>query len=109
MNTQTLSLAFLATVAVGGVAWVFIYPLLSGERKAENRRASVAKSEPAAKRQNEKTQRSGVPFVDNVPFLNVLFKREAELRETESLVILITARIIILRDEEKKRYNTAPK
>ena len=58
MNTQTLSLAFLATVAVGGVAWVFIYPLLSGERKAENRRASVAKPEPAAKRQNEKTQRS---------------------------------------------------
>ena len=58
MNTQTLSLAFLATAAVGGVAWVFIYPLLSGERKAENRRASVAKPEPAAKRQNEKTQRS---------------------------------------------------
>jgi type II secretory pathway component GspD/PulD (secretin)/Tfp pilus assembly protein PilF len=58
---------------------------------------------------NEKIQRSGVPFVDNVPLLNVLFKREAELRETESLVILITARIIILRDEEKKRYNTTAK
>ena len=58
MNTQTLSLAFLATVAVGGAAWVFIYPLLSGERKAESRRASVAKPEPGAKRQTEKTQRS---------------------------------------------------
>ena len=65
MNTQTLSLAFLATVAVGGVAWVFIYPLLSGERKAENRRASVAKPEPAAKRQNEKTQRSRRDQVEN--------------------------------------------
>ena len=65
MNTQTLSLAFLATVAVGGVAWVFIYPLLSGERKAENRRASVAKPEPAAKRQNEKTQRSRREQVEN--------------------------------------------
>ena len=65
MNTQTLSLAFLATVAVGGAAWVFIYPLLSGERKAENRRASVAKPEPAAKRQNEKTQRSRREQVEN--------------------------------------------
>jgi tight adherence protein B len=58
MNLQTLSLVFLATVAVGGAAWVFIYPLLSGERKAESRRASVAKPEPAAKRQNDKAQRS---------------------------------------------------
>jgi len=58
MNLQTVSLAFLATVAVGGVAWVFIYPLLSGEKQAENRRASVARPEPAAKRQTEKTQRS---------------------------------------------------
>jgi tight adherence protein B len=58
MNLQTVSLAFLATVAVGGVAWVFIYPLLSGEKQAENRRASVARPEPAAKRQTDKTQRS---------------------------------------------------
>ena len=65
MNTQTLSLAFLATAAVGGVAWVFIYPLLSGERKAENRRASVAKPEPVSNRQNEKTQRSRREQVEN--------------------------------------------
>jgi type II secretory pathway component GspD/PulD (secretin) len=58
---------------------------------------------------NEKQQRSGVPFVDNVPFLNVLFKREGELRETESLVILVTPRIVILRDEEKKRFNSDSK
>ena len=30
-------------------AWVFIYPLLSGERKAEQRMASVARTEPAAR------------------------------------------------------------
>ena len=57
MNTQTLALAFLAATAIGGVAWVFIYPVLSGEKKAEHRRASVAKAEPAA-RQAEKSQRS---------------------------------------------------
>ena len=65
MNTQTLSLAFLATVAVGGVAWVFIYPLLSGEKKAESRRASVAKPEPVSNRQIEKTQRSRREQVEN--------------------------------------------
>jgi tight adherence protein B len=57
MNTQALALAFLAATAIGGVAWVFVYPLLSGEKKAENRRASIAKPEPAA-RQAEKSQRS---------------------------------------------------
>jgi tight adherence protein B len=46
---QTLALAFLAASAIGGAAWVFLYPLMSGERKAENRRATVAKSEPVAR------------------------------------------------------------
>ena len=46
MNTQTLALAFLAATAIGGVAWVFVYPSLSGEKQAESRRALVAKPEP---------------------------------------------------------------
>ena len=58
MNLQTLALAFLAATTVGGLAWVFVYPLLSGEKKAESRRASIARNEPAAARQVEKTQRS---------------------------------------------------
>jgi tight adherence protein B len=40
------------------MAWVFVYPLLSGEKQAETRRASVAKPEPVAKRQNDRNQRS---------------------------------------------------
>ncbi|HEY7844886.1 MAG TPA: type II secretion system F family protein [Bradyrhizobium sp.] len=55
---QLLALGFLAATAIGGVAWVFIYPSISGEKQAESRRASVAKPEPVAKRQNDKTQRS---------------------------------------------------
>jgi len=58
MNMQTLALAFLAATAIGGVAWVFLYPLLSGQKKAESRRASVAKAEPVAARQAQKDQRS---------------------------------------------------
>jgi tight adherence protein B len=57
MKMQTLALAFLAATAIGGLAWVFLYPLLSGEKKAEVRRASVAKSEPST-RTVDKSQRS---------------------------------------------------
>src|ERR1700722_458037 len=57
MKMQSIALAFLAATTIGGGAWVFLYPYLSGERKAESRRASVAKPEPAA-RQVDKTQRS---------------------------------------------------
>jgi len=57
MNIQMLALSFMAATAVGGLAWVFVYPSLSGEKKAESRRASVAKAEPVA-RQTDKNQRS---------------------------------------------------
>ena len=57
MKMQALALAFLAATGIGGLAWVFLYPMLSGERKAEHRRASVAKPEPAV-RSVDKTQRT---------------------------------------------------
>jgi tight adherence protein B len=57
MKMQALALAFLAATGIGGLAWVFLYPMLSGERKAEHRRASVAKPEPTA-RNVDKSQRS---------------------------------------------------
>jgi tight adherence protein B len=57
MNMQTLAFSFLGATAVGGLAWVFLYPLLSGEKKAQQRRASVAKTEPVA-RQSDRAQRS---------------------------------------------------
>ncbi len=46
---DSIAVFFLAAIAVGGVAYVFIYPILSGERKAEKRVASVAKAEPVAR------------------------------------------------------------
>src|SRR3954454_3249159 len=57
MKFQALALAFLAATGIGGIAWVFLYPMLSGERKAEQRRSSVAKSEPVV-RQAERSQRT---------------------------------------------------
>jgi len=46
---NTISLFFLVSIAIGGIAYVFIYPLLSGEKKAEKRMETVARSTPAVR------------------------------------------------------------
>ena len=46
---NTLALFFLVAVAIGGVVWVFVYPILSGERQAEKRMETVARTSPAAR------------------------------------------------------------
>jgi tight adherence protein B len=56
MNVYLLFL--MVAVAIGGIAWVFIYPLLSGERNAERRMASVARAEPVGQRPMRGAQRS---------------------------------------------------
>ena len=48
----------LVTVAIGGGAWVFVYPFLSGERNTERRMASVARAEPMAPHPTRATSRS---------------------------------------------------
>jgi len=60
---QTAALFFLGTVAVGGIAWVFLYPILSGEKKVEKRLASAARTGPvvrSAARGKEKSRREQV-------------------------------------------------
>lgn len=54
MKMQALAVAFMSAITIGGLAWVFIYPLLSGEKKAEKRRESFARPEPA--RRIDRTQ-----------------------------------------------------
>ncbi|HWM45388.1 MAG TPA: type II secretion system F family protein [Xanthobacteraceae bacterium] len=44
MPMNTIAIFFLVSAACGGVAWVFLYPVLSGERHAERRRMSIAQS-----------------------------------------------------------------
>ncbi len=46
MDMQTLALFFLAAVSVGGVAYVFIYPSLSGQARAEKRRQELVATGP---------------------------------------------------------------
>jgi tight adherence protein B len=82
MKMQTLALAFLSATAIGGIAWVFIYPVLSGQKKAEDRLASVAKPEPTA-RQADKSQRSRREQVENS-------LKDLETRRKENKISLST-------------------
>jgi len=58
MKMQTLALFGMVATAIGGVAYVFIYPFLSGERKVEQRFASVARPEPVARKVGRTQQKS---------------------------------------------------
>ncbi len=44
LSNQPLIMAILAAIAVGGLGWVFVYPLLSGEQNVERRVASAAQA-----------------------------------------------------------------
>ena len=59
---ETYAVFFLVAVAIGGVAYVFLYPFLSGERNAERRVAAAARSEPIARqaRTPQKSRREQV-------------------------------------------------
>jgi tight adherence protein B len=48
MTMQMMALFFLVTVAMGGVAWVFLYPTLSGEKAVEKRKETVVGAASAA-------------------------------------------------------------
>jgi tight adherence protein B len=87
MKMQALALAFLAAAAIGGLAWVFIYPLLSGQKKAEGRRASVARAEPVAARQTQKDQRTRREQVEGS-------LKELEARRLKDKKISLTTRLM---------------
>lgn len=58
MNMQAIALAFLSSVTIGGLAWVFLYPLLSGEKKTEERTAAFSRSGPTPRVGEERSLRS---------------------------------------------------
>ena len=81
---QAIALFFLASVAFGGVAWVFLYPILSGDRKAEQRMANVAKSEPVnVSRRQPKSRREAIEIA----------LKEFEQRHKKSKSVPLAARI----------------
>jgi len=55
---HTYGVFIMVALAIGGAAWVFVYPFLSGERAAARRMASVSRAEPAASRPTRAAQKS---------------------------------------------------
>ena len=55
---NTIGLFFLVGIAFGGVIWVFVYPFLSGERKAARRVASFARAAPIEARSTRTAPKS---------------------------------------------------
>ena len=82
---QAIAVFFLAAAAIGGVVYVFVYPILSGERKAEQRMQSVAKTEPLerATRGSQKSRREAIE----------LTLKEIEERHKKKKSVLLSARI----------------
>ena len=85
---QAYVLFALVAVAIGGVAWVFVYPILSGERAAERRKASVARSEPVAARQTRGAQKSRREQVEGT--LKEMDQRQRRKAKRALLAVRIT-------------------
>ncbi|HAK93454.1 MAG TPA: hypothetical protein DCM87_00175 [Planctomycetes bacterium] len=52
----------------------------------------------------ERKYHSSIPILGDIPVLNLLVSRKAELREKRSLIILLTAKLVDLRQEEIERF-----
>jgi tight adherence protein B len=50
MPINTIAVFCLVAAAFGGVAYVFLYPILSGEKRAESRRLGVTRVDPATRK-----------------------------------------------------------
>ncbi len=54
----------------------------------------------------ERKRVTSIPILDKIPILNWIFKRKGYVNERRNLAILITGRIVIIREEEKAQFGT---
>src|SRR5581483_2185087 len=83
---QSIALFFLVALAMGGVAWVFIYPSLSGERQMEKRKESVARAGPMSTRTARHAVKSRREQVEGT-------LKELEQRNSKSKKVPLTVKI----------------
>ena len=93
VNMQTLAVFFLVAVAMGGVAWVFIYPQLSGEKAAERRRMSVAQPNVAARMSAARGQKARRESVEDT--LKELERRNAKAKRVPLAIKIAQAGLTI--------------
>ncbi|NBO92231.1 MAG: hypothetical protein EBV06_07940, partial [Planctomycetia bacterium] len=60
------------------------------------------------KRMSEARTEFGPPVLSKIPYVNRLFKNVGYGKETESLLIMITARIIVLAEEQERSTGFVP-
>ncbi len=60
MDASSLSIAFLVVLAIAGVGYALVYPLLSGEARAEKRVQSIAKSTKATVKGPQRSRKDQV-------------------------------------------------
>jgi len=86
MDLQMIAMISLASLAAGGLGWVFVYPVLSGERRAEQRVASVARADPVARVTQRGPQRSRREQVEET-------LKQLEVRERKPKRVPLSIRI----------------
>jgi type II secretory pathway component GspD/PulD (secretin) len=59
------------------------------------------------KRLREGRNMAGVPILNKIPYISRLFKNSGVGRETESVMLMVTPRIIIQEEEEELIIGTA--
>lgn len=85
MDLMTFSTIALAMVSVGGIAYVFIYPLISGEARAEKRQQNMVAASPRARRGDpERNKREQVASS----------LKEIETREKERTKLTLNKRLL---------------
>jgi len=89
---------FLVTLAIGGVAWVFVYPYMSGEKKTERRMANVARATPLAARPTRQGLKSRREQVEET--LKVIEERSKKAKRPPLSVQLSRAGL----DWSKRRF-----
>ena len=87
MDFSAIATAFLAMVAVGGVAYVFIYPLLSGDARGEKRQQALVESGGARIRRGADPERSRRESV-------AASLKEIDAREKERTKLTLTKRLL---------------
>ena len=68
---------------------------------------STRKNKGGFKSVDEQKLKAYIPILGDIPIVGNLFRRKARVKETRSLVILISARIVDLRAAESRSFNEA--
>ena len=81
MSMNALAIFSLVSAAIGGIAYVFVYPILSGEKRAESRRLVFTQNDVAARKT---TARAGAPKVRREQIEETLKELEDKHKKAKS-------------------------